>query len=68
MGVGITACVPGSAAHCVVVFVVLSVLDIFGECLWSIISGYTAKACRLSHACLIGVPLHTADIAAAVGG
>ena len=31
---------PGCAVQCVVVFVVLSVLDIFGEMLWSIVSSY----------------------------
>ena len=35
--IGITACVPGCAAQCVVAFVVLSALDIFGNILWSII-------------------------------
>ena len=36
----ITACVPGCAVQFVVVFVVLSVLDVFGETLWPIISSY----------------------------
>ena len=58
---------PGCAVKCVVVFVVLSVFDMFGDICGRSLFPVATRGGRLSHACMTGVPLLAAEIAAVEG-